>query len=61
MRQCGSIVRRDTTRGFGFIRSSTQVDAFFHVRDFRGAPGTIALHCGALVPWLWRGPQTLLF
>lgn len=39
MHQYGSIVRWDAARGFGFIRSSsTQVDVFFHVRDFRGAP-----------------------
>ncbi len=40
MHQQGSIVRWDSARGFGFIRSSssTQADVFFHVRDFRGAP-----------------------
>lgn len=39
MHQHGSIVRWDSTRGFGFIRSaSTQTDVFFHVRDFHGAP-----------------------
>ena len=39
MHQQGSIVRWDSARGFGFIRSaSTQAEVFFHVRDFRGAP-----------------------
>jgi uncharacterized membrane protein YsdA (DUF1294 family)/cold shock CspA family protein len=38
MNKQGIVVRWDTARGFGFIRSpATDADVFFHVRDFRGA------------------------
>lgn len=39
MQQIGTVVRWDTTRAFGFIRSpDTVADVFFHLRDFQGAP-----------------------
>jgi uncharacterized membrane protein YsdA (DUF1294 family)/cold shock CspA family protein len=37
MNKQGTIVRWDAERGFGFVRSpATEVDVFFHVRDYRG-------------------------
>lgn len=37
MKKQGTVVRWDTARGFGFIRSpATAADIFFHARDFRG-------------------------
>jgi len=37
MHKQGTIVRWDAERGFGFLRSpATEVDVFFHVRDYRG-------------------------
>lgn len=47
MRQQGTIVRWDTARGFGFIRSAVaSADIFFHAKDFRG---TATPHEGLLV------------
>lgn len=38
MQKQGTVIRWDTTRAFGFIRSpDTSADVFFHVRDFKGA------------------------
>lgn len=43
MQKQGSIVRWDSAKGFGFIRSpQTDADVFFHVRDWRH-PGTPAV------------------
>jgi uncharacterized membrane protein YsdA (DUF1294 family)/cold shock CspA family protein len=37
MNKQGTIVRWDADRGFGFVRSpATDVDVFFHIRDYRG-------------------------
>lgn len=37
MKKQGKIVRWDSTRAFGFIRSpETSADIFFHIRDFQG-------------------------
>jgi uncharacterized membrane protein YsdA (DUF1294 family)/cold shock CspA family protein len=41
MNKTGQVVRWDSARGFGFIRSAqTDVDVFFHIRDYggQGAP-----------------------
>ena len=38
MQKQGTVVRWDTSRAFGFIRSpDTSADVFFHVRDYRGS------------------------
>jgi len=38
MKKQGTVIRWDSERGFGFIRSpQTSADIFFHIRDFRGA------------------------
>ncbi len=38
MQKQGTVIRWDTARAFGFIRSpETSADVFFHVRDFKGA------------------------
>lgn len=38
MKKAGKIVRWDSARAFGFIRSSdTPSDIFFHIKDFRGS------------------------
>ena len=40
MKKIGTIKRWDAARGFGFIHSrDSNADVFFHVRDFRAAPG----------------------
>ena len=39
MNKQGTVVRWDDAKGFGFIRGTGAQDIFFHVRDFRGAPG----------------------
>jgi uncharacterized membrane protein YsdA (DUF1294 family)/cold shock CspA family protein len=37
MSKTGKVVRWEADRGFGFIRSlNTDVDVFFHIRDFKG-------------------------
>ena len=42
MKKIGTIQRWDAARGFGFIHSSdSNADVFFHVRDFRAAPGVL--------------------
>ena len=42
MKKIGTIKRWDAARGFGFIHSSdSDADVFFHVRDFRAAPGVL--------------------
>jgi uncharacterized membrane protein YsdA (DUF1294 family)/cold shock CspA family protein len=43
MRKNGTVVRFDTARGFGFIRShDSKADVFFHLRDCRDAQATRA-------------------
>jgi len=38
MQKDGKVMRWDSARGFGFIRSpDTPADIFFHIRDFRGS------------------------
>jgi len=42
MQKQGTVVKWDDARGFGFIRSAgSNGDVFFHVRDFRGARGSV--------------------
>jgi len=42
MKKQGTVVRWDSAKGFGFIRSGqTTADVFFHIRDYRGSEAPV--------------------